>query len=423
MIGGDAKGARGARAAGLLLVAVLAAARAGAEAPRLPTDTADLLDSDLAASRRAFARPNRVELSPTVRLAYDSNVFQLNEDRLSGGAGDWVATPGATLQVTRTFGRHSVDLTADVGYQFHRRYTELDQIRVDIAGRGHLAVGGFCAADPTAAVRIQQNNDAQLATTAKNSQTVQDYALTLSCQRPAGLYPSVTLSRTTVDNADPRRALVDQRTNGIEGGIGYAAPSLGSLLLEYGRDWIRQPNRDEDDGSGGSDVTRIGATFTRAVAPRLSFQIAGRYLRVEPRGFGLSDYDGGGYDVTIDYHPSPRYALVATATRDIAGSGDVAVSYEIDRRYGLRGVARLSSRASLSLAGEYVDRRYRGEDPILYPVPRRRQREGAVSGDLRYDLGQLIRLGAFARYSVVDADGALYDYDRVQGGFSVAARF
>lgn len=412
------------RRRGLLLAAALVCGRAGAEAPRLPVDTADLLDSDLADARRATARPNRIEITPRAELRYDSNVFQLNDDRIAGAADDWILTPGVALTVTRSFGRHSLDLTADAGYDFHRRYTGLDQVRVNIAGTGHLAVGAVCAADPAAAVRIQQNNDAQLDTTARNSQTVQDYAITLACQRPAGFYPSVTLARTTVDNADPLRALVDQRTHRVEGGIGYARPSVGTLLLEYGREWIRQPNRDDLAGpSDGSDVTRYAATFTRAVAPRLSFQIGGSYLEVAPRGGTLRDYASGGYDVTVDYHPSPRYALVATATRDIAGSGDVAVSYVVDSRYGLRGVARFTNRASLAIAGEYADRQYRGEDPILYPTPRVREHETSVSGDMRYDLGQLLRLGAFARYSVVDAAGALYDYDRVQGGLSVAARF
>jgi hypothetical protein len=421
---GNARLTRSARAGGLVLALVLAATRAPAEAPRLALDTADLLDSDLAAARAATTKPNRIAISPTVRLAYDSNVFQLNPDRLTGGVSDWVTTPGVALQVTRSFGRHSIDLTADAGYDFHKRFTGLDQVRVNVQGRAHLAIGAFCTADPTAAVRIQQNNAAQLDTTAKNSQTVQDYAITLACQRPVGLYPSVTLTRSTVDNADPNRALVDQTAQGVAGGIGYAVPSIGSLLLEVGREWIRQPNRDDLAGaSSGSDVTRYAATFTRAVAPRLSFQLGGRYLDVSPRGGGLRDYASGGYDVTVDYHPSPRYALIATATRDVAGSGDVAVSYVVENRYGLRGVARFSSKASLSIAGDYAERRYRGEDPILYPVPRVRERETSVSADLRYDLGQLIRLGAFVRYAVVDARGDLYDYDRTQGGVSVAARF
>lgn len=421
------------RIAGLAILAATASAAADAAPPRLPIDAAELIDSDFAvqANRPGAAPVNRIEVAPRVALAYDSNVFQLNEDRIAGKPSDTIVTPGIGLQVSRAIGRNSVDLSADIGYDLHRRYTTLDQIRVAVSGGAHLALGGVCTADPRADVRIRQNNDAALATTAKNAQTVQDYALTLACQRAVGLYPSVTLTRGTVDNGDAARALVNQRSEGVEGGIGYAVPSIGALLLEYGAERIRQPNLPDAAGGdaglggglGGSDVTRYAATFTRAVAPRLSFQLGGRYLVVKPKAGGQDDFNGGGYDVTVDYHPSPRYALVLTADRDVSGSGDVAVSYVIDTRYALRGTAKLSSRARLSLSGEYADLHYRGEDPLLYPVPRVYEHAASVATDMRYDLGQAIELGLYARYAVVRSAGTLYDYDRGQGGLSVAARF
>lgn len=401
----------------------LVAVPAAAEAPRLATNSAGLLDNDLLAARTNAAEPNHLDITPRIQLGYDSNVFQLNENRIVGPAGDWVATPGIALTFARTIGRNSVDLSGDVGYDFHRRETQFDQVRVNVAARAHAALGGVCTADPSAKVRIQQNNDAQLATATKNSQTVQDYAITLACERTVGLYPSVTLSRQTVDNGDPLRSLVNQRSNGAQGGIGYVVPSIGSLLLEYGREWIRQPNEAFAFGPDGSNVTRYAATFTRSVAPRLSFQLGGSYLEVDPRGNGLGKYASGGYTVTVDYHPSPSYSLVATATRDITGSGDVAVSYVIAQNYGLHGTARISGRASITAGVDYGIDRYRGEDPILYPTPRVRQRTTGLSTDMRYDLGQLIQLGLYARYTIVNAVADLYDYDRVQGGLSVAARF
>lgn len=366
---------------------------------------------------------NSFTLTPRVGISYDSNVYQLNTDRFEGSSDDVLITPAVNAAFNRTIGRNSLSLNADVGYSLHDRYRSLDQVVISGSGRGTWALTSYCLAFPNATLTRQQSNLAAAAAI-RNSQTYQDYSVTVACQRPVGLYPSVTIGYQSVTNGQDQLQFLNQHTFRASAGVGYALPSVGSLLFSVGTTRIRQPNRDELEGQeDGSDVFNAGVTFNRAVAPRISFAVGARYLSVDPIRSGTQKYDGIGYDASVDYHPSPRLSLIAAASRDVTGSGDVAVSYVLATTYSLTSVLRLSPRTTATASAQYFDRSYRGEDPLFFPFLRGDESGVAVNGTVTRSIGTRIQATAFASYTMVGARGDFYDYERVQAGASVGVQF
>jgi len=365
---------------------------------------------------------NALTVTPRVGVVYDSNVFQLNETRFSGDRSDTIVSPAIGVSFDRTIGRNNLSVTADLGYEFHRRFKSLDQADVSVSGRGSLGVTALCAVSPSGTWTVQQNNPGTGAV--KNSQAAQNYSATLSCQRPFGLFPSITASYQSTTNSQELLSLFDQHTASVSGGIGYALPAVGTLLISVGTTSIRQPNRRSVDGAAdGSDVFNLGASFDRAVAPRLSFSVGARYLSVDPLRATTQDYVGAGYNASVNYHPSPRVSLVASASRDVSGTGDVAVSYVLASNYGLTGTVNLSQLTSFNLAAQRFHRTYRGENPIFFPVARGSESGASLTGSLSHTLAHRVQLSAFATYTNLDARSDYYDYKRFQMGLSAGARF
>ena len=365
---------------------------------------------------------NSFDVTPRLGASYDSNVFQLNPSRFIGDTSDELLTPAVDASLSRTIGRNRLSLNGDVGYTLHRRYSSLDQLVLTASGNGTAALTAYCVASPSLTVSKQQNNLAS-AGAIKNSQTLQGYDVTVACQRPVGFYPSVTAGYQSVTNSQDQLDYVNQHTFRISGGIGYALPSVGSLLLSAGETRIRQPNRDRVEGiQDGSDVFNVGLTFNRAVAPRLSFSLGARYLSVDPLRAGTRPFSGLGYSGSVNYHPSPRFSIVAAANRDVTGSGDVAVSYVVASIYSLTATYAVSPRTNISASALYSNNNYRGENPIFFPVLRGSEHIVGLNGNVTRTIGQRIHLSGFVNYSSGDANGEFYDYTRFVGGASIGLR-
>ena len=365
---------------------------------------------------------NSIDVTPTMNVTYDSNVFQLNSSRFNGPRDDVVFTPAVNVRVNRTIGRNSLTASGNFGYDFHNRYNQLNQANIAASASGQAALTAYCVADPSANLSVRQNNFAGVGAF-RNSQTTQDYAVTVACQRPVGFFPSVTLGYQSNTNSNDFQSLFNQHTFRVSGGIGYALPSLGSLLVSGGISQIRQPNRRDIAGGEGSDVKQIGLTLNRAVAPRISFSAGLRYLSVDPLRATAPSYSGLGYNASVNYHPSPRLSVIATADRDVTGTGDIAVSYVLASTYGVTGVYTISPRTSVTLSGQYFNQRYRGENPIYFPILRGYERGETVRANLGHSLGQRIQLGAFASYTNVNAGNDFYAYNRYTVGGSAGVRF
>lgn len=382
-----------------------------------------LAGSTPASAQAGGQRVNTVTVRATVGVVHDSNVLQINKARFDADLSDTVVSPGVAASISRTVGRNSFSLAASGAYDLHRRFKFLDQVNIAGSGEGTLALTAYCVFSPTGNLTVQQTNLSGAAAI-KNAQTVQDYSGTFACRRPFGFFPSITVGYRAVTNSQATQALFDQHTLSASAGIGYAVPTIGSLLVSIGETRIRQPNRSPlDGGEDGSDVFGAGLAFDRAVAPRLSFSLGARYLSVDPLRATTPGFAGAGYSARVNYHPSPRITLSASALRDIAGSGDVAVSYVLATTYGLTGGVTLSRRTSFDLSLQRFDRDYRGESLIFFPVLRGRERGDTLGGGVTYLLGTRFQLRAFLLYTDIDAQGSFYDFNRLQLGLSAGARF
>ena len=365
---------------------------------------------------------NAFDVTPRVGVSYDSNVFQLNSTRFSGDTSDEIFTPAVDASLTRTIGRNRLSLNGDVGYTLHQHYSSLDQLVITASGNGTAALTAYCLASPSLSVSKQQNNLSGVSAI-KNSQTFQDYDVTLACQRPAGFYPSVTVGYQAVTNSQEQLSLFNQHTLRVNGGVGYALSSVGSLLLSAGETRIRQPNGNQiENNQNGSNVFNIGLTFNRAVAPRLSFSLSARYLSVDPLRASTQAFSGLGYSESVNYHPSPRLSLVAAANRDVTGSGDVSVSYVLASVYSLTANYVLSPHTKISASALYSDNDYRGENPIFVPVLRGKERIAGLNGSVTRTVGQRLQVSGFLNYSSGNANGDFYDYTRFVGGASMGFR-
>ncbi|PTQ11795.1 gellan polysaccharide biosynthesis protein GelF [Sphingomonas oleivorans] len=383
-----------------------------------------LLSCAWPAAAQEQAEPDRLSVTPALRLQYDSNMLRLNEQRLSGRRDDTRITPGISFQLRRQIGLHSLAISGDAGYDFHRRFKFLDRARVNGVANANILLGGRCTAAPRARLEIAQTELSELGVPVGNMQTTQDYQLTLACPRPSGFYPSVTGGLLRASNSADSRRRYDLRTETIRGALGYAKPSLGDIQLSASYQRFARPGLLETTGiDDGTDVYQYGVVFNRAVAPRVKSRIGLSYLSVKPHRKEVEDFSGLGWEGEIAVSPTPRFTTTVGVERSARSQSNFGASYIVQTDYRLSTKMQLSARSALTLAASRSGRRFRGENNMLLPIPRLKDRTTTFSAGYQFTLRDALRIGLNASHEKRSADNDFYAYSATTVTLSAGTRF
>ena len=156
---------------------------------------------------------------------------------------DYLFTPGASLSYTQPFGRQVAYISADGGYTFYKRNTQLNSVRGSVNG-GVLTTVGICKQAIVAGYRVAQNELSNIDVgKVNNLQEATNLGLGLQCATPQGLGGQVFAQRTDTFNSVKIRRDSDTTTEMLSTQLQYGRPSLGTFSLGFSYAGVEFPNR------------------------------------------------------------------------------------------------------------------------------------------------------------------------------------
>lgn len=356
--------------------------------------------------------PDGLRVVPTVRLLYDDNIYRRDDNFVVGDKDDIRITPSVDVTLRRQMGMHLVTVVGSLGYDFHDRNKFLDRERIALTGDADLSIAGYCHARPRVRLNFAQANLSDQGVIVGNSQRTQDYRLTVDCEKPYGIYPVATIGYLTTTNSADARRIFNINTLAASIGAGYSKASLGDIRLMFEYERFRRPNADDlvPDMRSGADNYSVGLTFRRHVAPRLSWQVSGSYIRTKPLSPMRPEFSGLGFGAQANWRPSPRFSLIADLNRSSRNQSNTGATYIVETDYGLRGNLAVGSRSTISAGATALHRRFKGELLLDVVEPRLRDTTRAVFGSYRYALRKRLNLGTEVRHERRTTPIARYRY-------------
>ena len=379
--------------------------------------------SVLLTSDPAAAQENRLAIGVRMVQGYETNALRLGQLR-ADVRGNFSSTPAATIDLQRNFARQQVFVRGAAGYVFNSEYKFLDREEIDLTTGGKLRFGPRCQIDPTATYFRAQSDLEDLGANVRNTVEVLDYAVTATCPRPAGFYPTVTASYNEVNNSERRRER-DQSTKDGRVGLIYRRPSIGDIELFAQFAQITR-NRRFPTAAGATqdetDIKSVSLRFHRDVGTRVGADVQFGYSDADPSAPGVPGFSGLTYRGALNYNPAPRLGFAANIGRAISGRGNVGTSYYIIRNAEFSVRAKVSARTSVGAGIDYSRRTFRGEDAVFVGGPRGTDKVLNARANLGYGFARHVGLDFAARYRRRTAQNDFYDYDDFIGTVSVSVK-
>lgn len=363
----------------------------------------------------------RFSIVPSVRTVYDSNILRNYQE--DGRPSDNVrVTPGIDLSLRRLLGRVSLGATGSIGYDFNSRFRYLDRSRIDMTGVVRAPVGAVCQFDFDARYQRFQFDLGDTQQTGGSAQQNQTYRLSSNCRRAAGFAPLAAVSYSSLTSGGS--GFFDFEQFGVEAGVSYTKPSIGTVSLFGNAQRLRRPNIRALIGTeDGTDVRSLSLGLARSVSPRIQFNIAAGITEANPARPGVSTFVGASYNSQINWLITPRFTVNGSAVRAVTNQNGISATYVIREDYGLSVNWQASGKSRFRLSGARTQRDFRGENlnPGLTPI--RADETMSIGAGYNYDTLRNIRIGFAVSHRWRDADNPIYDYKSTVASTTVGARF
>ncbi|QYE34152.1 outer membrane beta-barrel protein [Polymorphobacter sp. PAMC 29334] len=307
----------------------------------------------------ALSAPAGLSATATGEVLYDSN--QLRSLSATNRHSDDIRySPAGVLDYNHRLGRGTIALTGLVGHDFFQYNHYLDRNRFGAGGVLNQSIGSRCTAvvngnyssrqngiyssnnlstiplDPTLPVIVDGPPD-DVGRLIDNRQIFATYGANANCGSPGGrLSFGGGVVRSTIDNGSQLRSFANSNSMvySLYAGLGVFRP--GQLQINGSYSTIDYPNRLIPLGSTISPVGlntgvktyRAGLTYSRPIGAKLSGSIGLSYLTARPEG-GQSPYSAPAYDVSLNYHPSPRLSFAAVGSRSVLSSSSSGALFRV----------------------------------------------------------------------------------------------
>lgn len=332
-------------------------------------------------------------------LTYDDNVFRTPDGVTRPGTqgSDWILEPTVQATYTRPLARGNISVSGRLGYQFHKRNSELDRENVELGIQGKTALWR-CDVSPSARFRRAQSDLADIigGATVKNAETRLRFGTGISCGNDVGIRPGAEYMFENVTNSSSLREISDYRRHTYTGRIGYSRPTLGYLSLYVRMVDGTYPNR-IPLGVGvpiNDDVKTYsgGISYEREIGTRLSGSVSAGYMKVKSRP-GLPGSKGLTYAGSLTYRGSDRITASLDFSRDTQQSNLLGVDYAVETQFGGDINYQISRVVGLSANATHTRRSFRGTSYVGVILP------GVVigSGDRTTQFGAAVTFQSFRR--------------------------
>jgi hypothetical protein len=365
---------------------------------------------------------DRFQILPVITTTYDSNALRANGDAVEGPRDNVRVSPGASVILNRLIGRTRFSLNGTAGYDFNTRFTEFNRERINLASQVTTPVGSPCTVTGNAGYERAQFDLTDTGVLVGASYQRQTYDVSASCSRVAGLYPAVGANYVSTSNSSS--SSLDSNQFGLRAGVGYARPSLGNIRLEGGVSKISRPGVKDVLGIDDSrTISYVQFIFSRAVAPRVSFNLGAGLAHANPARTNVKPFTGPSFNGQLTIRPIPRVSFVAAAQRNVQNQSGYSATYVILDTYRVAGSYRLSSRSRASIYGQRSRSDPRGQDLLQFVQPRGADTLRVLGADYSFDFPTSLRLTLSLQRLKRTAGNSIYDYEASTASAGVSARF
>jgi hypothetical protein len=371
---------------------------------------------------------DQFSVRPAVSTVYDSNPLRLNE--LRGGSAprsDVRVTPGIAFEIQQNFARNSISVTGAVGYDFYRRFKNLERVRTDVTATGSIPFGGRCKAIPKANFLLQQADIEDVGIPVGQTLRSFDAQISASCRRSWGFFPVASVGILHLSNSGGNQirnegvldgsSLQNRRNWNATGGVAYAKPSLGELQLFLNVGQLRRP------GVGsGADVTSLGLQFDRSISSRFAVRAAVSVNQVDTTRASAPRFRGVNFAVNTRVALVPSIVVSPYVSRQIAANTVAGIDYAIANDVGIGIDWSLGRRGGIIARVSQSHKRYYGEDPLVRSELRISDTTDSAGAAFRYSVRALqLRLGIQRQQR--KGRNAFYSFDSTRVELAAGASF
>lgn len=365
-----------------------------------------------------------------IEARHDSNVARRSASearRLGLTQSDDRLTPTLEATIRRPFGRQSVEVNAQFGYDFYRHNHRLNRERILVDGKGTI-VGGPCSmgldvdfsrrqSDLVDLVSYKQSETASVS----NTLTEQKYNGTLRCGRGYGLRPTLTIGRSTANNSNVIRRISNNHSFTYGAGLSYENPVIGTFSFIVDSTKTGYPNRTIRLGGSGFRVTRGTLTAVREIGAQLQASGSLSYIQLKPDTSNLSSFHGLGWTLALTAHPTVDLKLTASTSRNVLPSLGTDSLFQLARDYDLGVSYALGPRITAGIDGNIRNLSYRGAGTAFGPILTNSVQR-SFSANVIQQLGRRLELRADAGYQTRRTNNQIYDYNNLYGGMRLSLR-
>lgn len=312
------------------------------------------------------APERRIDFDISSVLSYDSNVVGVSSALIRPGESrdDVRFTPSANIDLYLPIGRQAVFLAGSIGYDFYRNNKRLESERIGLRGGVDLALGRICSVTLAYDFRRRQSDPGDILFRQALSNTQEDRSASAdaSCGSTNGLTATLGYRHDDTGNTTPFRQVQDYRADTINGSIGLARPTLGSLSVYGSYRNGTYPNRAPLPGFPREEVRSYsgGLTYRRDIGTRLTGDVSVGYTDVSSNQPFVPDFSGLSWSAALDYRaPGDRAFVTLALSRASEQSNLLSVSYTITDNYSIGGTYAISDRLTFDTGISYRNRKLR----------------------------------------------------------------
>lgn len=396
--------------------------------------TANLPPSFGAAPRASRGAPTRqISIRAAVDTSYDSNAFGLSKAAEARGLAfgrskdDFQLTPSLLLDIFVPFGRQSVFLRGQVGYDFYLQNSQLNRERIGVNGGANIQVLNNCSTTVSGSYDRQRSNAGDIFAISPipvvdrvNTQERKSIGLDASCAGAIGISPTFGYRHSENRNTSSYYKLSDSNQDSFDASIGYQRPSLGRIAIygsysegEYiNRNVLGLPNIYPGIPADGVTSYSLGGRFERDIGSRASGAISVGYSWVDPKAVFSRKFRGETYSLNFNLRPTDRLSVDVAATRSTDLSNNVFATFAVTQVYSLNGTYRLNRKVAVNFGSSYQKRDYRQNAQAI-------DNNTVVSNDkfvraytgVVYDLNRRLRLNGLVSQQRRKSDNPFFNYN------------
>lgn len=384
-----------------------------------------LLYGSAAAAQAPGLDERRIEFTASVSAVYDSNVARGSQsvaDARGIRRGEFTYSPNGNANIVLPFGRQTVFLSGDVGYEFHQYNSKLQRERIGLTGGVQRPVGP-CVGGVNGGFSRSQTDlaDLSLIVTENTQQTV-TVAGSVSCMPLAGVGVSVGLQHGDTRNT-AEMGVVNSSQDAVNAGLNYTNRLIGTLSLTgtYSTSDYGDPGVPDQFVPSGFETTGLSLGIQRPIGTRLTGSASLGYTRLRSKS-GTSGFDGLTGTGALNYRVNPRVSAQLAYRRSVNSSLLQGADYALSESLSLRASYRIGSRISTSLGGQVTRGSQRGQIAAV-PGTALNSRSKSVFGSVSVPIGRSSNLSFNANYEVRNANPTLFDYSSYRLGVTASTSF